>query len=130
PDLSGVWNGPNPFPRPDPADMQPWVEDLARQRQAELFKTRPYYQCLPSGPEAERFGGWKRVLQTPTAIAILNDDLTYRVVNMDGRKLEANPASSWLGYWVGRWGGDTLVVDSVGFNDKTWRSRYGVSHTE
>ena len=130
PDLSGVWNGPNPFPRPDPADMQPWVKDLARQRQEELFKTRPYYQCLPSGPEAERSGGWKRILQTPTAIAILNDDLTYRVIFMDGRELETNPAPSCMGYSVGRWDGDTLVVDSVGFNDKTWVSQRGLSHTE
>ena len=49
---------------------------------------------------------------------------------MDGRELESNPAPSWMGYSVGRWDGDTLVVDSVGFNDKTWLSRYGQSHTE
>jgi hypothetical protein len=130
PDLNGVWNGPAVVARPDPASLQSWVIDRARQYQQEYFKTRPYYQCRPSGPEAERFGGWKRFLQTPTAIAILNDDLTYRVIHMDGRKLEANPASSWMGYSVGRWEGDTLVVDSVGFNDQTWTSRYGVSHTE
>jgi hypothetical protein len=130
PDLSGVWDGPNVVARPDPANLQPSVLDRARQYQQEYFKTRPYYACLPSGPEAERFGGWKRVLQTPTAIAILNDDLTYRVIFMDGRQLEANMAGSWMGYSVGRWEGDTLVVDSVGFNDKTWTSRYGISHTE
>ena len=64
------------------------------------------------------------------AVAILNDDLTYRVIHMDGRELEADPFPSWMGYSVGRWDGDTLVVDSAGFNDKTWVSRYGVSHTE
>jgi hypothetical protein len=130
PDLSGLWNVPAIVARPDPANLQKWVVDLAEQRQQEYHKTRPYYQCLPSGPEAERFGGWKRVLQTPTAIAILNDDLTYRVIHMDGRELEKDPAPSWMGYSVGHWDGDTLVVDSVGFNDKTWTSRYGVSHTE
>jgi len=130
PDLSGVWNGPVPVARPDPANLQPWVNDLVRQRQQEYYKTRPSYQCLPSGPEADRFAGWKRVLQTPTSIAILNDDLTYRVIFMDGRELEANPAPSWMGYSVGHWDGETLVVDSTGFNDKTWVSHYGVSHTE
>ena len=55
---------------------------------------------------------------------ILNDDLTYRVIHMDGRELEADPWPSWMGYSVGRWDGDTLVVDSAGFNDKTWVSRY------
>jgi hypothetical protein len=130
PDLTGVWNGPAPAPRPDPANAQQWVNDLARRRQQDYFKERPYYQCRPSGPEAERFAGWKRILQTPAVIAILNDDLTYRVIHTDGRKLEADPAPSWMGYSVGRWDGDTLVVESAGFNDKTWVSRNGVSHTE
>jgi hypothetical protein len=125
-----VWNAEAPAARPAADVLKPWVNDLVRQRQQEYFKTRPAYQCLPSGPEAEKFGGWKRVLQTPTAIAILSDDLTYRVIHMDGRELEANPAPSWTGYSVGRWDGDTLVVDSNGFNDKTWASRYGVSHTD
>jgi hypothetical protein len=130
PDLTGVWNGPTPEPRLDPANAQPWVNDLVRQRQQEYQKTHPSYRCLPSGPEADRFAGWKRILQTPAAIAILNDDLTYRVIFMDGRELETSPAPGWMGYSVGRWDGDTLVVDSVGFNDKTWLSRYGQAHTE
>jgi hypothetical protein len=129
-DLTGIWNGPVPELLFDPANAQPWVNDLVRQRQQEYHKGRPSYQCLPSGPEADRFAGWKRILQTPTAIAILNDDLTYRMIFMDGRELEANPAPSWMGYSVGRWDGDTLIVDSVGFNDKTWLSRYGQGHTD
>ncbi len=130
PDLNGVWNGPAPQARPEVADLQPAVMDLARKHQQDYYKARPTYQCRPAGPEAEKFGGWKRIIQTPTAIAILNDDLTYRIIHMDGRQLEANPAPSWMGYSVGRWEGDTLVVDSNGFNDKTWASRYGVTHTE
>ena len=130
PDLSGVWNGPNVVARPDPANLLPWVLDKARQYQQEYFKTRPYYECLPSGPEAERFGGWRRVIQTPASIAILNDDLTYRVIFMDGRQLEPKMADSWMGYSVGRWEGDTLVVESTGFNEKSWTSRYGISHTD
>ena len=130
PDLTGVWNGIPPLVRLDSATLQPWVTDLVRQRQQEFYKTRPFYLCQPSGPESQRFGGWKRFLQTPAAVAILNDDLTYRVIHMDGRELEADPFPTWAGYSVGRWDGDTLVVDSAGFNDKTWVSRFGVSHTE
>jgi hypothetical protein len=130
PDLSGVWEAENVVGRPDPATLQPWVLELSRQRQLEYYKGRPMYQCRPSGPEAERFGGWKRIVQTPAAVAILNDDLTHRIIHTDGRELEANPAPSWMGYSAGRWDGDTLVVESNGFNDKTWVSRYGVSHTE
>ena len=130
PDLTGVWNGPNPEPFLDPAIAQPWVSDLVRQRQQDYHRARPFYQCLPSGPESDRWAGWKRILQTPAAIAILNEDLTYRMIFTDGRELEANPAPSWMGYSVGRWDGDTMIVDSTGFNDKTWLSRYGQAHTE
>ena len=125
-----MWNGPVPETGFDPANAQPWVNDLVRQRQREYWRTRPSYLCLPSGPEADRFAGWKRILQMPTAIVILNDDLTYRVIFMDGRELEADPAPSWMGLSVGRWDGDTLIVESAGFNDKTWLSRYGQPHTE
>ena len=130
PDLTGIWNGPAPVPHPDPANAHPWVNDLVPRHAQQYYRARPSYQCRPSGPEAERFGGWKRLLQTSTAIAILNDDLTWRVIHVDGRELEADPAPSWMGYSVGRWEGDTLVVDSNGFNDKTWVSRYGLTHTE
>jgi hypothetical protein len=132
PDLTGIWDAEPIVGRPEPANLQPWVVDLARKHQQEHHRQRPYYQCLPSGPEAERYGGnaAKRILQTPTMIAILNDDLTYRVIHMDGRQLEADPAPSWMGYSVGRWEGDTLVVESNGYNEKTWTSRYGVSHSD
>ena len=130
PDLTGIWSGPVPEIEFDPANAQPWVNDLIRQRQREYHKGRPLYNCLPSGPEADRAAGWKRILQTPTLIAILNEDLSHRVIHMDGRELEANPAPSWMGVSVGRWEGDALIVDSAGFNEKTWLSRYGQSHTE
>jgi hypothetical protein len=129
PDLTGLWNAPPPVARLDSAALEPWVADLARRRQDDYYRTRPYFQCLPNGPETEQSGGWKRFLQTPDAIAILNDELTYRVVHLDGRELEADMVPSWMGYSVGRWEGDTLVVETAGFNDKTWASRYGVSHT-
>ena len=129
-DLTGIWNGPVPEALADPANAQPWINDLVRQREQEYWKKRPSYQCLPSGPEADRAAGWKRILQTPAMIAVLNDDLTYRVIHTDGRELEANPAPSWMGVSAGHWDGDTLVVESAGFNDKTWLSRYGQGHTE
>ena len=116
PDLTGIWDGALVVARPEPGNLQPWVMDRARQHQLEYYKMRPYYQCRPSGPEAERFAGWKRILQTPTVIAILNDDLTYRVIHIDGRQLETDPAPSWTGYSVGRWEGDTLVVETTNFH--------------
>ena len=130
PDLAGIWSGPVPDIQFDPAIAQPWVNDLIHQRQREYHKGRPLYNCLPSGPEADRAAAWKRILHTPTLIAILNEDLSHRVIHMDGRELEANPAPSWTGVSVGRWEGDALIVESAGFNEKTWLSRYGQAHTD
>jgi hypothetical protein len=61
---------------------------------------------------------------------ILNPDLTYRQIYLDGRALEAAPNPSWMGYSVGHWDGDTLVVESFGFNDRTWLDHDGHPHTE
>ena len=101
---------------------------MARQRAEDFFKGRPSFQCRPSGPEG--FGGWKRIIQTSSLIVILNEDLTYRQIFMDGRALETAPHPTWMGYSVARWEGDTLVVDSFGFNDKTWLNSLGLPHTE
>jgi hypothetical protein len=62
-------------------------------------------------------------------IVMLYNDGTYRQIFMDGRELEADPLPTWMGYSVGRWDGDTLVVESNGYNDKTWVGR-GISHTD
>jgi hypothetical protein len=130
PDLTGLWNGPPPVADLDPAILQPWVADLARERQVEYYKARPLFTCLPNGPETESAGGWKRYVQTSDMLVILNEDLTWRVIHLDGRELEANPFPSFAGHSVGHWEGNTLVIDTNGFNDQTWVSRYGVSHTE
>jgi len=93
PDLTGIWSQVGrPDVRPSPADLQPWVLDLAAKYQQEMFKARPTYQCRPAGLEADSFEGWKRIIQTPAAIVILAEDLTYRVIHTDGRTLEADPA--------------------------------------
>jgi hypothetical protein len=128
PDFTGVWMPPAPFETSLDDNAQPWVSDLARQRQDTFFKDRPGYKCLPSGPEVG--GGWKRIVQTPTLLAVLNDDLTYRQIFLDGRQLESDPNPSWMGYSVAHWDGDALVVDSYGFNDRTWLGQRGMAHTE
>jgi hypothetical protein len=52
-------------------------------------------------------------------LVILQEDLTYRQIHMDGRALETDPNPSWMGYSVGHWDGDTLVVETNGYNDRT-----------
>jgi len=60
-------------------------------------------------------------VQTPGLVVILYEQLNlFRQVFMDGRKLANDLNPTWLGYSTGRWDGDTLVVETSGFNDKTW----------
>jgi hypothetical protein len=75
-------------------------------------------------------GGMMKISQTPALILILNPDLTYRQIYMDGRPLETSPNPTWMGYSVGHWEADTLVVESFGFNDRTWLDSSGHPHTE
>ena len=73
-----------------------------------------------------------RIMQSPAVVALLYENGTgrYRQIYMDGRTLPADPNPTWLGYSVGRWEGDTLVVESAGFNDRTWLDRAGHPHSE
>jgi hypothetical protein len=141
PDLSGIWNKISPkYSRNIAADLkpreiQPWAEALVQQRQENLDKDYMNVHCLPLGPgyvtDADATGAeMVKIVQTPSVIIMLNPDLTYRQIFMDGRTLEKSPNPSWMGYSVGRWDGDTLVVESNGFNDRTWLDHDGHPHTE
>jgi hypothetical protein len=141
PDLSGLWNRISPKYHVNiaadlkPAEIQPWAKTLVQQRTEDLGKDSMNARCLPSGPayatDADSTaGGMMKIIQTPAIIVILNPDLTYRQIFMDGRALETSPNPSWMGYSVGHWEQDTLVVESVGFNDKTWLDTSGHPHTE
>jgi hypothetical protein len=141
PDLSGVWTRVSPkYSRNiaadlKPDDVAPWAEALVRQRTEDLGKDYMNVHCLPLGPGYSTAGDstgaeQMKIFQTPTEIVILNPDLTYRQIFMDGRALETNPNPSWMGYSVGHWDGDALVVESFGFNDGTWLDHDGHPHTE
>ncbi len=88
--------------------------------------------CLPAGPRIILSGGNgpARILQTPTEVVILYEDLSYRQIFMDGRELPKDPNPSWMGYSIGHWDGETLVVESTGFNDRSWLDMGGHPHTE
>jgi hypothetical protein len=72
-----------------------------------------------------------KIIQTPGLIVMLYErDTTYRQVHMDGRKLPDDPQPTWLGYSVGKWDGDSLVVESTGFNERGWLDARGHTHSE
>lgn len=131
PDLSGVWQaeGQTYFfdlaagLKPGDVSMQPWAEALQKERVARLHGDDPLARCLPHGvPRINTNGIFPyKIIQTPQVIVILYEQLNlFRQIFLDGRQLAKDPNPSWLGYSTGKWDGDTLVVETSGFNDKTW----------
>ena len=135
PELTGLWrNGRVSGDLSDRSTLKPWVNALIEERASRFSADSPHYHCLPGGPANLTVGGnsygLRRIVQHPTIVTVLYNDLTYREIFMEGRELEPNPLPTWMGYSVGRWEGDTLVVESNGYNDKSWLNRAGISHTE
>jgi hypothetical protein len=141
PDFSGLWTrispkyGRNLVADLNPDDIAPWAQKLVEERVESLGREYMNVICVPLGPGYAPAGDstgteMMKIVQTPNLILILHPDLTYRQVYMDGRKLEESPNPNWMGYSVGRWDGDTLVVESAGYNDKTWLDHDGHPHSE
>src|SRR5262245_60344524 len=138
PDLSGVWRGAGPLYRFNiaqdlkPEDIQPWAEELFLQRVRDSRKDSPLARCLPVSVPFHDFFNLARIVQTPGLIVILYEspNSPHRTVFTDGRDLPKDPNPTWLGYSIGRWEGDTLVVTTAGFNDKAWLDSAGHPQTE
>jgi hypothetical protein len=137
PDFSGVWGldaGPSLFwiaGDPKSGYAKPSVEKILAARDENLQFDDPIVHCLPEGPRFSHFVAFpKKIVQTPTLILVLGEDLTFRQIFMDGRPLPTDPSPSFMGYSIGRWDGDTLVVESTGFKDRTWLDWAGHPHSE
>jgi hypothetical protein len=87
--------------------------------------------CLPTGtPNRWFYDRPLTIFQTPKQLGIFYEaDGAFREIHTDGRKLPEDPFPSWMGYSTGHWEGDTLIVDSTGYNDKT-RLPGGYPHSE
>src|SRR5437867_3475928 len=135
PDFSGVWNGGGPIgdlaqglAPGEKIPLLPAAEEMMKQRQS---RDDPEANCLPTGVPRIAPYPW-RIVQTPTHIFFLFEGNihSYRQIFMDGRKHPEDPDPTWYGHSVGRWEGNTLVIDTVGFNDKFWFDFRGHPHTE
>jgi hypothetical protein len=153
-DLSGVWE-----PMPDPGGkpggiegivaprylqdvtrdmpdratlMLPWADALYKARAANQFLDNPQIRCLPSGvPRVYALTQPYKIVQSPELVVVLHEIGTlYRQIFLDGRPHPASPQPAWLGYSVGRWDGEALVVETVGFNDQTWLDGTGHPHSD
>jgi hypothetical protein len=120
------------------ADFKP-AEAPIRPEAAELFRKNgasaitPVSSCLPlSIPGADMLGyaPFKMIQTRGVTVVLYELDNTHRQIYTDGRKLPADPNPAWMGYSVGHWEGDTLVVDSAGFNDKARLDGFGHPRSE
>ncbi len=118
--------------RPEEAPLQPAAAALFRQRAQAFMNDSPITHCLPVGmPLVEIAPAPYKIVQTSGVTFMLYErDTTFRQVYTDGRKLPSDPQPAWLGYSVGKWDGDSLVVDTAGLNDRSWLDARGHTHTE
>jgi hypothetical protein len=147
PELSGVWMVSQTFVdgvpkyagnlaadlKPDDAPkLQPSAEALLKHRMETLGKDFPPSRCLPPGvPLIQAIPVPFKIVQVPGMVVILYEAWTiYRQIFTDGRGLPKDPNPTWMGYSVGNWNGDTLVVETAGLNDRSWLDMMGHPHTE
>jgi len=136
PDLSGTWNSAQGYftnlardLKPGDLLMLPWAETRVKENQSNDHKNDPMVACMPPGvPRVDFTGGGAmlhpfKIVQTPTLVVLLYEtstNQTFRQVFMDGRTFPEEMQPTWLGYSIGRWEGDTLVVNTAGFNGRAW----------
>ncbi len=136
PDFNGLWGPDRNFIydisstlKPgDTLPLQPWAEQLAKKR---MSKDDPEANCLPAGVPRMAPYPFKIVQQPKLIVFLFEGNIhSYRQIFLDGRGHPDDPDPTWYGHSIGKWEGDTLVVDSMGFNDKFWFDFAGHPHTE
>ncbi|HEY1304024.1 MAG TPA: hypothetical protein VGF24_10775 [Vicinamibacterales bacterium] len=131
PDLSGLWHATPKYDSDFTAsDALSWAQVKVRERDADPAADSWATLCLPPGPMIN-FTGPLKIIQTPHLVTVLYEvPNNFRQIFMDGRALPVDPSPTWQGYSVGRWERDVLVVETIGFNDKSLVGRPAHPHTE
>jgi hypothetical protein len=138
PDFSGIWRvASDKYLENLGADgaaipMLPWAAKLYRERVENNGRDRPGGRCLPhSVTDFDAHFNPKKLIQTPGLLAMLYESFhSWRQIFIDGRPLPKDPDPAWFGYSSGKWEGDTLVVDTIGINEKTWLDDSGHPHSD
>ncbi len=133
PDLSGIWQVPglkyliNIAADVKDVPFQPWAEAVYKERVDNHGKDDPNNRCLPSIiPEKVAVTSPWKIVEIPGEVIVLYESRTiFRQIFTDGRSLPADMQPAWQGYSIGKWDGDTFVVDTRGFNDKGWLDTNG-----
>lgn len=112
---------------PDEVPIQGWAADLFEQRLASNGTLSPMAYCQPTGvPILNSAPLPFKIVQTPELVVILYEENTvFRQIFLDGREPVEDPLPRWMGYSTGRWEGDSLVVETVGFSRGHWLDGMG-----
>ena len=118
----------------DQVPLQPWARELTNYRHALSLASEPYTRCKPAGGPRQFMSPYGlEIVEMPELklmfIFNISNAMSYRRIYMDGRSHPKDIAPTYLGHSVGRWEGDTLVIDSVGFSENAWMNRDGLPHT-
>jgi hypothetical protein len=129
PDLSGVWWNPRVVD-PGKPEFLPAALAITNQRRESNSKDSPQAHCLPSG--ALRNGPLWEFVQSKDYLVYISDDESpgFHQIYIDGRSHPADPNPAWYGHSIGRWDGDTLVVDRVGFDPRVWLDQEQHPHSD
>jgi hypothetical protein len=119
----------------DDVPLQPWARALVRLRHDRSLADEPYTRCKPSpGPRSFGTAYGVELLNVPgtgrTYLFMTGGAHSFRVIYMDGRSHPTNPEPSAFGHSIGWWDGNTLVIDTIGFNETAWMDRYGLPTTD
>jgi hypothetical protein len=120
-------------PRRDPIPFQPWAREKAQESLNMRSINDPTSRCLPGpSPRSHSVSLFPiQFVQTPRQIVILYEYFNvFRIIPLDQKSHPDDLEPSFLGHSIGRWEGDTLVVDIVGFNDKGWVLSGGIFHSD
>jgi hypothetical protein len=129
PDLSGMWHLQRTVD-PGKPEIKAWAEAVAKERTENNARDFPQSRCQPLGVIlAPTLSYWKTV-QTQALLVIITEGELPRQVFLDGRRHPKDLNPTWLGHSIGYWQGQTLVVDTTGFNDRAWLEGRGIPHTE
>ncbi len=142
PDLSGLWQKSDPLPcdginrvctdlpvtrqffnlGADLKDGLPYQPQVKEKMAKKTVLDDAYLHCIaPGGPRMHVLPTMKKFVQTPALLVILNEfNANFRQIFTDGRPLPDDPVPNWNGYSSGKWEGDTLVVQSIGYRDDQW----------
>jgi hypothetical protein len=136
PDLSGVWGPEHTFiydisvslKKGETLPLQPWAEKVTKEH---MSKDDPEANCMPTGVPRQAPYPW-RIIQSPEIIVFLFEGNihSYRQIYMNRKEHPKQLNPSWYGDSIGHWEADTLVIDSIGFNDRFWFDFAGHPHTE